>query len=69
MDNNNVTNKINNMSEQEKKLEKRAKLVVSIPVIILVVTMIFLSSCSSTSHCQGFVWGASNTCPAYRQNG
>ena len=39
------------MSEQERKLEKQAKLVISIPVIILVITMLFLTSCGSVGYC------------------
>jgi len=39
------------MSEKELKLEKQAKFAVSIPVIILVITMIFLTSCGSTGYC------------------
>jgi len=39
------------MSEQERKLEKQAKLVVSIPVIIIVITMLFLTSCGSAGYC------------------
>jgi len=67
MDNINVTNKINNMSEKElKKQEVRGKLVVFLPMVILVAAMLFLSSCSSTSQCQGFTWGAATNCPAYR---
>jgi len=56
------------MSEKELKLEKQAKLVVSIPVIILVVTMLFLTSCSSTrGGCGvGNAWPAAKNCPAYR---
>lgn len=39
------------MSEQERKLEKQAKLIVSIPVIIMVITMLFLTSCGSVGYC------------------
>jgi len=63
-----IIEKIKKMSEKELKLEKQAKLVVSIPVIILVVTMLFLTSCSSTrGGCGvGNAWPAAKNCPAYR---
>jgi len=54
------------MSEKEKKLEKQAKLVVSIPVIILVSLMIFLTSCSSTRAGCGSGNNWATSCPAYR---
>ena len=39
------------MSEQERKLENQAKFAVTIPVIILVITMLFLTSCGSVGYC------------------
>jgi len=46
-----ITIKKIKMSEKELKLEKQAKFAVSIPVIILVVTMLFLTSCGNVGYC------------------
>jgi len=61
--------KISNMSEKELKQEKVSKIAVVLPLIILITTLLFLTSCSSTrSGCgSGFTWGAAAmNCPAYR---
>ena len=50
MDNINVTNKINNMSEKELKFEKTSKIIVAIPFVVLMAVLLFLSSCSSSSY-------------------
>jgi ribosomal protein L4 len=61
-----ITIKKINMSEKELKNEKASKVTVLIPFALLVATMLFLSSCSTSAHCQGNVWGAATSCPAYR---
>jgi len=50
MDNINVTNKINNMSEKELKFEKRSKVTVFVPLVVLITVLLFLSSCASSSY-------------------
>ena len=50
MDNINVTNKINNMSEKELKFEKTSKIMVAVPFVVLITVLLFLSSCSSSSY-------------------
>jgi len=57
------------MSEKELKQEKTSKVVVGSTFVLLIGTLLLLStlsSCSTSSHCQGNVWGAAANCPAYR---
>ena len=65
-----ITIKKINMSEKELKQEKTSKLVVGSTFVLLVGALLLLSTLSSCSskvaHCQGNVWGAAASCPAYR---
>jgi len=38
------------MSEQELKQEKTSKIVVLVPMVLLILTMLFLTSCASSSY-------------------
>ena len=52
------------MSEKELKFERKSKIIVAVPFIILISVLLFMSSCATTSCNQRNAWSAN--CPAYR---